>query len=158
MATAPVTGTLTDLKGGHLANKYPEIIFTLNAPNAKGGLLHPTEPVIVVPDPVTGLWTAFLESTTDMQDIAWYTMQIRWLDSGGNYPLSDYPGWALQVPTAGGRFSDLLSHPPTNQRMVYVDLTAPTAAQRRPLTMWLHRDPNDDANPLNTSKLYEWEE
>jgi hypothetical protein len=159
MATAPVLGTLTDVKGGHLAGRSPELIFTLNAPNSKSGLLHPTEPVVVpVTDTVDGDWIANLETTTDMQDIAWYTLAIRWLDGAGRYIRADFPQWALQVPTSGGLFNDLLSHPPSNKRMVFVELTPPPPSQIQPFTLWLHRDPDDDANPLNTSRLYEWEE
>lgn len=157
MATAPVDGTLRDVKGTHLAGRSPELIFTLNAPNSKAGLLLPTEPVVVPPEPTTGLWTANLETTTDMQDLAWYTLAIRWLDGTGRFIRADYPEWALQVPISGGQFSDLLFHPPTNKRMVFVELAPPPEHQLQPFTLWLHRDPDDDANPLNTSRLYEWE-
>lgn len=157
MTTAPVVGNVTDVGGTHLNGKYPEIHFTLNKPNTKGGKVHPTQPLTVVPDPTTGAFTANLESTTDMLDQAWYTVSIQWLDAAGNYVRADFPDWALQVPTAGGSFSDLFGRPPTNTRMVWVSLTAPTEDQRDLFTMWLQKDPADDANPLNTGFLYEWE-
>jgi len=148
-----VTGTLTEVGGGHLVGKYPEIHFTLNAPNSKSGVMLPTEPVTVQPAS-DGSFTAPLQSTTDMLDDAWYTLSIQWLDAGGNYVRADFPDWALQVPTGGGSFSDLFGKPPTNTRMVYVSLTAPE--NPRPFTMWLEQNPLNDADPLNTGKLYEW--
>lgn len=148
-----VTGNLTDVGGGHLVGKIPEIHFTLNAPNSKAGVMLPTEPVTVQPAS-DGSFTAALQSTTDMLDDAWYTLSIQWLDSAGNYVKADFPDWALQVPTNGGIFSDLFGKPPKNTRMVYVSLVAP--ADPRPFTMWLEQNPANDADPLNTGKLYEW--
>jgi hypothetical protein len=148
-----VTGNLTDVGGGHLVGKIPEIHFTLNAPNSKAGVMLPTEPVTVAPAS-DGSFTVPLQSTTDMLDDAWYTLSIQWLDAGGNYVKADFPDWALQVPTAGGVFSDLFGKPPTNQRMVYVSLTPPD--DPRPFTLWLEQDPTDPDNPLNTGVLSEW--
>jgi hypothetical protein len=149
---AAVTGTLTEVGGAHLVGKTPQLIFTLNVPNAKSGVLYPTEPLLVTPAS-DGTWTANLASTTDMLDDAWYTLSIRWLD-GGTHRQWDFPNWALQVPTAGGVFSDLFGKPPTNQRMVYVSLTPPD--DPRPFTLWLEQDPTDPDNPLNTGVLSEW--
>jgi len=148
-----VTGNLTDVGGGHLVGKYPEIHFTLNAPNSKAGVMLPTQPLTVQPAS-DGSFTAALQSTTDMQDDAWYTLSIQWLDSAGNYVKADFPDWTLQVPTGGGSFSDLFGKPPKNQRMVYVSLTPPDNPQ--PFTLWLKQDPTDPNNPLNTGELYEW--
>jgi len=148
-----VTGTITDVGGGHLVGKYPEIHFTLNKPNSKAGKMHPTQPLTVVPAS-DGTWTAALESTIDMMDDAWYTVSIQWLDDAGNYVKADFPDWKLEVPTAGGVFSNLFGRPPANTRMVYVSLTAPT--DPRPFTLWLKQNPDDPNDPLNTGELYEW--
>lgn len=150
-----VTGTLTDVGGGHLVGKYPEIHFTLNAPNAKAGVMLPTQPLTVQPE-ADGSFTAPLQSTTDMQDDAWYTLSIQWLDSAGNYVKADFPDWALQVPTGSGTFSfsNLFGKPPKNQRMVYVSLTPPD--DPRPFTLWLKANPADDLDPQNTWDLSEW--
>lgn len=148
-----VTGTLTDIGGGHLVGKYPEIVFELNRPNTKAGVLLPTEPVRAIPA-TDGTFSAPLQSTTDMLDDAWYTISIQWLDTAGNYIRADFPDWTLEVPTTGGVFSNLFGKPPANQRMVYVSLAA--LADPLPYTMWLEQDPANDANPLNTGKLYEW--
>ena len=153
MATAPVTLTLTDVGGGHLVGKYPQIIFTLNRPNSKAGKMHPTEPVVVSP-PDSGVATVNLESTIDMLDDAWYTVSIQWLDAGGNYVKADYPEWALQVPSGGGSFSDLFGKPPQNTQMIFVSLSPPE--NPRKWTYWLQDDPTDTANPLNTGDLYQW--
>lgn len=148
-----VTGTLTDIGGGHLGGKLPEILFTLNAPNAKAGVMLPTETLKVTPA-ADGTWSTTLQSTVDMLDDAWYTVSIQWLDAAGNYVKADFPDWALQVPSIGGVFSDLFGRPPKNTRMVYVSLTAPD--NPRPYTLWLKDNPNDPADPLNTGNLYEW--
>jgi hypothetical protein len=148
-----VTGTLTDVGSGHLGGKLPEIWFTLNAPNAKAGVMLPTESVKVTPA-ADGTWTTTLQSTTDMIDDAFYTVSIQWLDAAGNYVKADFPDWALQVPAAGGIFSNLLSRPPKNTRMVFVNLTAPP--NPRPFTLWLQQDPTNLNNPLNTGVLSEW--
>jgi hypothetical protein len=148
-----VTGTLTDVGGGHLVGKYPEIHFTLNKPNSKAGVMLPTEPVTVQPA-TDGSFTAPLQSTTDMFDDAWYTVSIQWLDAAGNYVKADFPDWALQVPTGGGSFSDLFGKPPKNTAMIYVSLVAPADPQK--WTFWLESDPVDPANPLNTGDLYQW--
>jgi hypothetical protein len=133
--------------------KNPTIIFTLNAPNAKSGVMLPTEPARITPAS-NGDFTAPLQSTTDMHDDAWYSVAIQWLDAAGEYKKIDFPDWALQVPTSGGSFSDLFGRPPRNTRMVYVSLTPPD--DPRPFMLWLEQDPNDLENPLNTGVLYEW--
>ena len=148
-----VTGNLTDVGGGHLVGKIPELHFTLNAPNSKSGVLLPTEKVTVQPA-ADGTFSAPLQSTTDMLDDAWYSISIQWLDAAGNYVKADFPDWKIQVPTSGGSFSDLFGRPPQNQRMVYVSLTPPD--KPRPFTLWLKQDPTDPNNPLNTGELYEW--
>ncbi|AOY72049.1 hypothetical protein ARZXY2_2519 [Arthrobacter sp. ZXY-2] len=148
-----VTGTVTEVGGGHLDGAFPEIHFKLNAANRKGGVLVPTQPFIVSPAS-NGVWTANLQQTTNMHDLAWYTLSIRWLDLGGNYVRADFPDWALQVPASGGAFSDLISKPPTNTQMVWVSLTPPPNKQL--FTKWLEQDPDDLNNPLNTGILYEW--
>ena len=148
-----VTGTVTEVGGGHLNGKIPEIHFTLNAPNRKNGILVPTQPLTVQPD-TNGDWTANLQQTTNMHDLAWYTISIQWLDAGGNYVRADFPDWALQIPADGGAFSELISKPPTNTQMVWVSLTPPTNKQL--FTKWLEQDPENPSNPLNTGKLYEW--
>lgn len=150
-----VTGNLTDVGGGHLVGKYPEIHFTLNAPNAKAGVMLPTQPLTVAPA-ADGSFTAPLQSTVDMHDDAWYNVSIQWLDSGGNYVRADFPDWNLQVPTGGGSFSDLFGRPPKNTAMIYVSLVAPT--NPRKWTYWLESDPADPANPLNTGNLYQWKQ
>lgn len=148
-----VTGTLTDIGGGHLVGKQPQIVFTPNRPNSKAGVMVPTEPVKVAPA-ADGTFAANLSSTTDMQDDAWYTVSMVWLDAAGNYVKADFPDWSLQVPTSGGVFSNLFGRPPANQRMVYVSLTAPE--DPRPFTLWLKQNPDNQADPLNTGELYEW--
>ncbi|XAZ30681.1 hypothetical protein AAHB34_16170 [Paenarthrobacter ureafaciens] len=148
-----VTGNLTEIGGGHLGGKAPEIHFTLNAPNAKAGVMLPTEKLTVTPD-ANGAFTANLQSTVDMNDDAWYTVSIQWLDAAGNYVKADFPDWNLQVPTGGGTFSDLFGRPPKNTQMVYVSLSAPTSPRK--WTFWLKDDPTDPANPLNTGDLYQW--
>lgn len=153
MATAPVVGNVTDVAGTHLNGKIPELHFTLNSPNAKAGKVIPTEPLTVQPA-TDGSFTANLESTTDMVDDAWYTVSIQWLDAGGNYVKADFPDWQLQVPTAGGSFSNLFGKPPKNTRMVYVSLTPPD--NPRPFTLWLKANPANEFDPLNTWDLYEW--
>ncbi|SDW32734.1 hypothetical protein SAMN04487912_102340 [Arthrobacter sp. cf158] len=148
-----VTGNLTDVGGGHLVGKIPEIHFTLNAPNSRSGVMLPTEPVTVRPAG-DGSWSADLQATTNMMDNAWYTVSIQWLDGAGNYVKADFPDWKLEVPTAGGVFSDLFGKPPTNTRMVYVSLTPPT--NPRPFTLWLKQNPEDPLDPLNTGQISEW--
>ncbi|UOD80362.1 hypothetical protein [Paenarthrobacter ureafaciens] len=153
MPTVPVTGNLREASGEHLVGKIPEIHFTLNAPNAKAGVMLPTEPVTVQPA-ADGSFTANLESTIDMLDDAWYTLSIQWLDAAGNYVKADFPDWQLHVPTGGGSFSDLFGRPPKNTAMVYVSLSAPSDPGK--WTFWLKDDPANPANPLNTGQLYQW--
>lgn len=150
---AVVTGTLWDIGNGHLVGKQPEIIFELNKPSVKSGSLYVTEPLHVTPAD-DGTWRADLPWTTNMQDDAFYSVAIRWLDKANNYVRMDFPDWALQVPATGGLFSDLFGKPPTNQRVVYVSLTPPD--KPRPFTLWLKQDPDDPKNPANTGNLYEW--
>jgi len=150
---ATVTGTVTEVSGGHLVGRNPQIIFTLNQPNAKAGKMHPTRPLAVTPAS-DGTWTASLESTTDMIDDAWYTVSIQWQDDGGKPTRMDFPEWALQVPTAGGVFSNLFGKPPANTRMVYVSLTAPT--DPRPFMLWLRQDPTNPDAVGSDGSLFEW--
>lgn len=152
---AVVTGTLWDAGLGHLAGKQPELLFTLNAPQARAGALYPTEAVKVTPA-ADGTFTANLAPTTDMLDDAWYTLKIQWVNSVDpkGYAVADFPDWAMQVPASGGPFTDLFGRPPSNTRVVYVSLTPPGSP--RPFTLWLKQDPTDSENPLNTGELYEW--
>lgn len=148
-----VTGNLTDVGGGHLVGKIPEIHFTLNAPNAKAGVMLPTEPKTVQPG-TDGSFTVNLQSTVDMMFDAWYTLSIQWLDGAGNYVKADFPDWKIEVPTGGGSFSDLFGKPPQNTAMIYVSLSAPEKPQK--WMFWLKDDPTDPDNPLNTGKLHQW--
>lgn len=151
---AEVEFTLYDIGGGHLAGKYPEVIFALNDPGATaGGGIYVTEPLVVVP-PGDGAVTFDLPTTDLMRDDVYYTMQIRWQDLDGNTSRVDYPDWHIRVPTGGGKLSDLRG-PGTNMSMVYVSLTRPDEAL--PWTWWFEQDPDDINNPANTSRLYRWE-
>ncbi|WOH20120.1 hypothetical protein IRJ34_07290 [Paenarthrobacter sp. GOM3] len=153
---AVVTGNIKDVVGGSFTGKFPQLLFTLNAPQTKeGGVIFPQEPVKVTPA-ANGSWSVDLAPTVEMLDDAWYTVQIVWVKSivprtFGGY---NFPDWQLQVPLTGGAFSDLFGKPPKNTRMVYVSLAPPT--DPRPFTLWLKDDPSDPANPLNTGNLYEW--
>jgi hypothetical protein len=150
---ATVTGTLTDVGGGHLAGKYPELVFELNAPNLKGSAgIHPTEPFRVSPAS-DGTWSADLVSTTDMNYAAWYTLSIRWMDPAGNFVRVDYPDWKFEVPTTGGPLATFAGKP-SNQRMVYVSITPPT--DPRPYTLWLRKNPDNPKDPAGDGNLYEW--
>ena len=148
-----VTGNLTDVGGGHLVGKIPEIHFYLNAPNTKPGVVLPTEK-LTVQAAADGSFTANLQATTDMMDDAYYTVSIQWLDGAGNYVKADFPDWQLQVPSGGGSFTNLFGKPPKNQRMVYVSLTPPD--NPRPFTLWLKANPANDLDPANTWDLSEW--
>lgn len=147
-----VTGKLTEVSGGHLVGKAPEIHFTLNAPNAKSGVMLPTEPLTVAPA-TDGSFTANLQSTEDMMDDAFYTVSIQWLDAAGNYVKADFPQWKIRVPLGGGAFSDLFGSPPKNSAMIYVSLSPPTNAPNG--AWWLEDDPTDPDNPLNTGNLHQ---
>jgi len=148
-----VTGNLTDIGGGHLVGKIPELHFFLNAPNTKTGVVLPTEKLTVQPAS-DGSFTANLQATTDMLDDAWYTVSMQWLDAGGNYVKADFPDWKLEVPTSGGSFPNLFGKPPQNTRMVYVSLTPPD--DPRPFTLWMQANPDNDLDAANTWNLYEW--
>lgn len=150
---AVVTGTLYDIGGGHLAGKYPELVFTLNDPAATAGGVYVTEPSVVVPGG-DGSFTTNLPATELMRDDNYYELQIRWLDTAGNMTRIDFPDWKIRVPTAGGNVADLRG-PGTNLSMVYVSLTAPEHPV--PFMLWLEQDPDDINNPANTSRLYRWE-
>jgi hypothetical protein len=147
-----VPGNLTEVSNGHLVGKAPEIHFTLNAPNAKSGVMIPTEPHTVQPA-TDGSFTANLLATEDMMDDAWYTVSIQWLDAAGNYVKADFPDWQLRVPLGGGTFSDLFGRPPKNTQMFYVSLSPPTNVPKG--TWWLEDDPPDPENPLNTGNLHQ---
>ncbi|MFJ4168485.1 hypothetical protein ACIPY3_03135 [Paenarthrobacter sp. NPDC089714] len=153
---ATVNGNIKDILGASFSGKFPQLIFTLNAPQMKeNGVIFPQEPVIITPA-ASGLWTGDLASTVDMLGDAWYTLQIRWVKSvvPRTFGGFNFPDWQVQVPLTGGALSDLLGRPPKNTRMVYVSLTPPDSP--RPFTLWLKDDPSDPANPLNTGNLYEW--
>ncbi|WP_426302782.1 hypothetical protein [Arthrobacter sp. R-11] len=148
-----VTGTLWDMGLGHLVSKHPELVWTLNAPNAKASGLFTTEPVRTTPA-ADGSFSATLASTTDMQDEAWIRLSVQWSDAAGNFQKVDFPDWRIEVPTTGGSFPNLITGPAGNSRMVYVSLTPPE--DPRPFSLWIKQEPNDPANPANTGLLYEW--
>lgn len=150
---AVVTGTLYDIGGGHLAGKFPELVFTLNDTAATAGGVYVTEPSVIAPAG-SGAFTADLPTTDLMRDDNYYTLQIRWQDAAGNRARVDFPDWQIRVPTGGGNLGDLRG-PGTNMSMVYVSLTRPDKAL--PLTWWFEQDPDDINNPANTSRLYRWE-
>lgn len=150
---ALVSGTVYDTAGGHLAGKFPELVFALNDTAVTSGGLYVTEPTIVTPSG-DGSFTVNLPSTDLMRDDNYYTLQIRWLDTAGNMSRIDFPGWKIRVPTGGGNLADLRG-PGTNLSMVYVSLTAPSKPV--PFMLWLKQDPDDVKNPANTGNLYRWE-
>lgn len=148
-----ITGTLTDIGGGHLAGKQPRIIFELDGPVASGTNLVATEPVSVVPA-FDGKWSVNLLQTTSMNSSAHYRLSIEWLDSANNYVRIDYPDWRIQVPAGGGSIGDLVVGGVTNPKVVYVSLTPPKNPV--PFMLWLEVDPGNSTNPRNTGNLYEW--
>jgi hypothetical protein len=150
---AVVTGTLYDISGGHLAGKFPDLVFTLNDTAATSGGVYVTEPSVVTPGS-DGSFTANLPSTDLMRDDNYYSLQIRWLDTAGNTSRVDFPDWKIRVPTAGGNIVDLRGGG-SNLSIVYVSLTAPD--HPIPYMLWLEQDPDDTTNPANTGNLYRWE-
>jgi hypothetical protein len=148
-----VTGNLRDITNAPIPSKEPEILFSLNRANSAGGVLYPTQPVIVKPDD-QGNFFVNLASTVDMIDTGFYQLQIRFLSpSALETTLMDFPDWKITVPREGGSISTLLAgHNPGNQRMVWVSQTPPLMP--RPHMMWLEEDP---ANPAgSTGRLYEF--
>jgi hypothetical protein len=150
---AVVTGTLYDIAGGHLAGKYPELVFTLNDTAATSGGVYVTEPSVVTPGG-DGSFTTNLPSTDLMRDDNYFTLQIRWLDTAGNSNRIDFPDWKIRVPTGGGNIVDLRGNG-SNLSMVYVSLTPPEYPV--PWLKWWKTDPDDTNNPANTGEIYRWE-
>lgn len=150
---AVVNFTLYDIGGGHLAGKFPELVFTLNDTAATAGGVYVTEPLVATPAG-DGTGIVNLPSTDLMRDDNYYTLQIRWLDTAGNMTRIDFPDWKIRVPTGGGTLGDLRG-PGSNMSMVYVSLTPPD--DPRPFMLWLEQDPDNLSNPANTSRLYRWE-
>lgn len=160
---AEVTGDLRKITGGSMHGKNPEMIFTLNAPNAyadggSSGRILTTDPLVVKPAE-DGTFTCTLAITTAMVDQAWYTLQIRWLGSGIPATLIDFPDWRIVV-AGDGELSQMIQGPDgvpggTNGRMVYVSLTAPP--KNRAFSLWLQSDPNDpdNSNRQSSGNLYE---
>jgi len=150
-----ITGTLTEIAGGHLAGQYPEVVFTLNKTGTTESTIYPTEPAKVTPAS-DGSFSVNLADTTKMLDDSWYTMSIQWLDGAANYNRIDYPDWKIRVPTAGGPIGNLRGNG-SNLSMVYVSKTPP--ANPVPFMLWLQQDPAnpDPYDPDNTGKLYRWE-
>lgn len=150
-----VTGTLTDINMGHLVGKSPQLVFTLNAPNSSGALLHPTEPVRVTPAS-DGTFSVTLAAATEMNDDgAYYLLTVQWINSVGNSPIrADHAGWELTVPSAGGAISKMWRKRPSNGRVVYVSMTPPDNPKQ--FDLWLKANPEDDADPANTWDLAEW--
>ena len=157
MATAAVTGKLSDFGLQPVAGLYPEIEFVASGPAvASGGRLLITEPVRTTPTS-DGDFTVNLQTSDDVVPLGThYTMNVKWLDSAGNYVRVDSPNWKMRVPTGGGAIADLIQLPFGAALVV----TSPTAP---PLWLglaakWLQMDPNDPnnpTNPANTGDLYE---
>ena len=104
---ATVTGTLNDVGLGHLADKEPEMQFTLSEIATSPQGLFATDPVTVIPDE-DGAFTVSLEPTETMHQRRYYRLAVRWLDSAGNFVKVDFPDWRVQVPAVGGDLSDLI--------------------------------------------------
>lgn len=155
MALATVTGTLSDVGGGHLAGLHPELVFTLNQPGLSSGTLYATQPEPVAPAS-NGAWSVDLADTSKMSDDCYYTLAIRWQDPDGKRTRVDFPDWKIRVPTGGGNIADLRG-PGSNQSMVYVSTTPPD--NPTPFMLWLEQDPDnpDPSNPANTGTLHRWE-
>ena len=159
MATAAVTGTLSDFGLQPIADQYPEIEFIPSGPAvASGGRLLITEPVSVKPAS-NGSFTVNLQTTDELVPVGtYYKMSVRWLD-GEEYIRADSPNWKLGVPSGGGAIADLIRFPfgPA------LSITSPT-----PPPIWLGlgaswlqmdtSDPNNPLNPANTGDYYELED
>jgi hypothetical protein len=150
-----VTGTLTEIAGGHLAGKFPELVFALNKPGITGSTVYPTEQATITPAS-DGTFTVSLADTTKMLDDSYYTLSIQWFDRSGNFNRIDYPEWQIRVPSSGGPIGDLRGNA-SNLSMVYVSTTPPDKPV--PFMLWLEQDPAnpDPYDPANTGKLYRWE-
>lgn len=140
---ATVTGELATFGFSSLQPYSPEIVFTPSGPTTTALKVRASKPVVVVPE-MDQTFSVELTSTDTMRPAAWYTLSIRWLDSGGNFVSVDYPDWKLFVPSAGGDLATLLDVP-ANPAQVWVGVDPPSGATSG--TWWL--------NPT-TGDLYEW--
>lgn len=158
-----VSGDLKEIVGSSMHGKDPEILFTLNAPNAyasggSSGRILTTEPAVVKPAS-DGTFTCTLAMTTAMVDQAWYNVQVRWQGADANATLIDFPDWRIVV-AGDGELAKMIQDPNgvpggSNGRMVYVSLAEPPKG--RPFSLWLHSDPNDpdNSNRQSSGRLYE---
>lgn len=160
MATATVTGTLSDFGLQPIAGLYPEIEFTPSGPAvASGGRLLITQPIRTTPTS-GGAFTVNLQTTDELVPVGtYYKISVRWLNDEGEFVRADSPNWKLNVPSGGGGIADLIRFPfgPV------LSITSPTPP---PLWVglgasWLQMDPSDPNNPnnpANTGDYYELED
>lgn len=154
---AVVTGNLKDIGGASMANRNGVVKFTLNAGNmtASGGGLRPDNTQTVTPTS-DGTFSTNLEATSGMLLDAWYNVRVEWLDSAGN--LITYMEFQIKVPAGGGVLSDLIDlgggagGGGANPLIWWVGLTAPPSRRY----LWLHTNPNDQADPANTGDVRQW--
>lgn len=119
----PVTGTLADFGLNSMLTDAATITFTPSGPTIRGMFLLATRPITVTPD-VLGAFTVQLATTAEMIPPRWFTITIKWLDSGGQYVNVDFPDWRLFVPFGGGAITDLLQLPP-NPQMIWTSESEP---------------------------------
>ena len=156
---AVVTGNLKDIGGASMANRNGVVKFTLNAGNitASGGGLRPDNTQTVTPAS-DGTFSTNLEPTSSMLLDAWYNVRVEWLDNAGN--LITYMEFQIKVPAGGGVLSDLIElgggtgggGGGANPFIWWVGLTAPPSRRY----LWLHTNPNDQADPANTGDVRQW--
>lgn len=139
-----VTGNLRDLATRSLNAYKPVITFLPSGPGVHGSNLYASQPITVTPAVGTAAFSVTLADTTAARPDLWYTVEVRWLDPGGNYVFVDRFPWKLRVPADGGAIGDLMEAP-TNPWQAVISTTEPVTAYDG--LWWL--DPN-------TGDLMEW--
>lgn len=143
-----LSGSFRDIVSGPMDGRNGELILTLNAPNVfaaglSAGRVVPTAPHIIKFTTSDDTFSVNVAQTTAMLYDAWYTMQIRWQDSGFGATLVDFPDWQIRVGTSNVSIQDAISRPGKgpgiNSSLWWVGLTPPPSQN----FIWNYLDPDN---------------
>lgn len=135
-----VTGNLRDFATRSLNPYSPVVAFIPNGPGVLGPTVFASQTITVVPEPSTSAFSVILADTTMARPDVWYTLEVRWLDTAGNYVFVDRFPWKLRVPSEGGQVGDLIAAP-ANPFQAWVSTSPPD--NPAPGTWWLNPETGD---------------
>lgn len=104
-----VTGTLEDIGATSMASLNARVILYPDEVSTKGTVVMPTKEIVAVVGSGGAFSFTNVRASLENNPFTPYSLAIEWQDTAGNYTRTDFPGWKIVVPPAGGTLASMVS-------------------------------------------------